>query len=61
MDTVLTLHIDRNIVENAEVYAKKTCKSVSQLVEEYLASISSNNEEFHYSQRGNSKKDNWDH
>jgi hypothetical protein len=37
----LTLNIDQNIVENVEIYAKYTQKSVSQLVEEYLLSISS--------------------
>ena len=40
MDTILTLNIDENIVENAEIYAKFTKKSVSQLVEDYLSSIS---------------------
>ena len=43
MDTVLTLNIDKNVVENAEIYAKSTEKSVSQLVEDYLSSISFNN------------------
>jgi hypothetical protein len=40
MDTVLTLNIDRNVAESAAVYAKRTRKTVSQLVEEYLSSIS---------------------
>jgi hypothetical protein len=40
MDTVLTLNIDQNVVENAKNYAKYAEKSVSQLVEEYLVSIS---------------------
>ena len=43
MDTVLTLNIDKNVVENAEIYAKSTEKSVSQLVEDYLSSISFKN------------------
>ena len=43
MDTILTLNIDRNVIENAEIYAKNTRKTVSQLVEEYLVTISSNN------------------
>ena len=41
MDTTLTLNIDQNVVENVEIYAKYTKKSISQLVEEYLLSISS--------------------
>ena len=43
MDTILTLNIAQNVVDNAEIYAKYTQKSVSQLVEEYLLSISSKN------------------
>jgi ethanolamine utilization protein EutA (predicted chaperonin) len=43
MDTILTLNIDQNVVENAEIYAKYTKKTVSQLVEEYLLTISTNN------------------
>jgi len=44
MDTVLTLNIDQNVVQNAENYANYSKKTVSQLVEEYLLSISSKNE-----------------
>jgi CTP:phosphocholine cytidylyltransferase-like protein len=43
MDTVLTLNIDQNIVQDAEIYAKYTQKTVSQLVEEYLLTISMKN------------------
>ncbi|HCC38280.1 MAG TPA: hypothetical protein DEQ14_12130 [Treponema sp.] len=43
MDTILTLNIDQDVVENAENYAKYAKKSVSQLVEEYLLLISSKN------------------
>ena len=43
MDAILTLNIDKNVFENAEMYAKQTKKTVSQLVEEYLFSISSIN------------------
>jgi ethanolamine utilization protein EutA (predicted chaperonin) len=39
MDTILTLNIDQDIVQNAEIYANNTKKTVSQLVEEYLSSI----------------------
>jgi hypothetical protein len=38
MDTTLTLSIDQNVINNAEIYAKK---SLSQLVEEYLSTIPS--------------------
>ena len=43
MDTILTLNIAQNVVDSAEIYAKYAQKSVSQLVEEYLVSISSEN------------------
>jgi hypothetical protein len=43
MYTKLTLNIDQNVVENAKIYAKNTKRSVSKLVEEYLASIAHNN------------------
>jgi len=41
MGTILTLNIDQNVVDKAEIYAKHSKKTVSQLVEEYLLSISS--------------------
>jgi ethanolamine utilization protein EutA (predicted chaperonin) len=40
---MLTLNIAQNVVDSAEIYAKYAQKSVSQLVEEYLVSISSEN------------------
>jgi len=43
LDTILTLNIAQNVVDNAEIYAKYAKKSLSQLVEEYLLSISSEN------------------
>jgi hypothetical protein len=43
LDTTLTLNIPQNVVDNAEIYAKYAQKSVSQLVEEYLLLISSEN------------------
>jgi hypothetical protein len=42
MYTKLTLNIDHEVIENAKTYAKNNKRSVSRLVEEYLASISSN-------------------
>jgi len=44
MDMVLTLNIDQNVVQNAEVYANYANRTVSQLVEEYLLSISKKRE-----------------
>ena len=41
MNTVLTLNIDQKIVEKAENYAKFSKKTVSQLVEDFLITISS--------------------
>jgi hypothetical protein len=40
MNTILTLNIDENVVEKAEIYAKNSKKTISQLIEEYLLSIS---------------------
>jgi hypothetical protein len=42
LDTTLTLNIAQNVVDSAEIYARHAQKSVSQLVEEYLFSISNN-------------------
>ena len=41
METILTLNIDQDVIKNVEIYAQYTQKSISQLVEEYLLSISS--------------------
>jgi hypothetical protein len=43
LDTTLTINIPQDVVNSAEIYAKYAQKSVSQLVEEYLLSISSEN------------------
>ncbi|MCL1993727.1 MAG: DUF6364 family protein [Spirochaetes bacterium] len=43
MGKTLTLNIDQTVFEKAEIYAKRTKKTVPQLVEEYLSSISSKN------------------
>jgi hypothetical protein len=36
MDTKLTLKLDREIIEQAKIYAKKQNTSLSQLIETYL-------------------------
>jgi hypothetical protein len=43
MYTKLTLNIDQDVIENAKIYAKNSKRSISKLVEEYLASISNKN------------------
>jgi len=40
MHTKLTVSVDKEVAEKAEIYAKSTKKSVSQLVENYLLLIS---------------------
>ncbi|HSF53729.1 MAG TPA: DUF6364 family protein [Algoriphagus sp.] len=42
MDTKLTLKLDRNIIERAKVYASDHQVSLSKLVENYLNSLTSN-------------------
>lgn len=41
MNTKLTLNIDESVIERAKIYARKRKRSVSKLVEDYLAGISS--------------------
>ena len=49
----LTLNIEQNVIENAKIYAKNQKRSVSKLVEEYLSTISSkNNENIEYNSLG---------
>jgi hypothetical protein len=53
MHTKLTLNIDQRVIENAKKYAKHQKLSVSELVEEYLSSISSpGNEKIEYNTLG---------
>lgn len=40
MSNKLTLHIESNIIEQAKAYAKLTGRSLSDIVEEYLKSLS---------------------
>ncbi|MBU3658880.1 MAG: hypothetical protein FGM14_03345 [Flavobacteriales bacterium] len=39
MSTKLTLTIDKSIIERAKFYAKQTGRSLSELIENYLADI----------------------
>ena len=39
MSTKLTLTIDKSIIERAKYYAKQTGRSLSELIENYLADI----------------------
>ena len=40
MPTKLTLSIDKSVIESAKIYAKSQGRSLSNLVEDYLKSIS---------------------
>lgn len=40
MQTKLTLTVDEEVIQNAKVYAKKQKRSLSNIVEEYLKSLS---------------------
>lgn len=42
MNTKLTLSIDKNVIMRAKNYAKNKNKSLSQIIEDYLKSISKN-------------------
>ena len=49
----LTLNIEQKTIENAKIYARNQKRSVSKLVEEYLSTISSrNNENMEYNSLG---------
>lgn len=39
MSTKLTLTIDKSVIEDAKVFAKKQGKSLSQIIENYLKSL----------------------
>lgn len=45
MNTKLTLNVDKDIIEEAKIYAKKHKVSLSGLIENYLASLSKKTEE----------------
>lgn len=42
MNTKLTLSIDKNVITRAKNYARNKNKSLSQIIEDYLKSISKN-------------------
>jgi hypothetical protein len=43
MTTKLTLTVEKAIIERAKVYAKKTGRSLSELIENYLENITQEN------------------
>jgi formiminotetrahydrofolate cyclodeaminase len=43
MTTKLTLTVEKSIIERAKIYAKNTGRSLSELVEKYLESITEDN------------------
>jgi hypothetical protein len=43
MNTKLTLSVDAAIIERAKAYAKKTGRSLSEIIENYLESITREN------------------
>ena len=43
MTTKLTLSVEEKVIERAKIYAKKTGRSLSEIVEVYLESITSEN------------------
>jgi len=40
MQTKLTLTVDQNVIESAKEYAKRNKRSLSNIIEEYLKSLS---------------------
>jgi hypothetical protein len=45
MNAKLTLSIEQDVIERAKKYAQSTRRSISALVEDYLSSISAENQE----------------
>ncbi len=43
MTTKLTLTVEKSIIERAKIYAKKTGRSLSELIENYLETITEDN------------------
>lgn len=46
MNTKLTLNLNKSIIENAKDYAKENRISLSKLIENYLHSLTKNEEKF---------------
>ena len=44
MTTKLTLTVEKSIIERAKIYAKNTGRSLSELVEKYLETITEEND-----------------
>ena len=44
MTTKLTLTVEKEIIDRAKVYAKNTGRSLSEIIENYLANITRDNE-----------------
>lgn len=51
MTTKLTLTVEKTVIEKAKAYAKKTGRSLSELVENYLEAITLNEKEENLSPR----------
>lgn len=51
MSSKLTLTVDKSIIERAKSYAKNTGRSLSELIENYLDSITKDNTESELSPR----------
>lgn len=45
MSTKLTLTVDENVIESAKEYAKKNKRSLSNIIEEYLKSLTDSKDE----------------
>ena len=44
MNTKLTLSLKKNVIEDAKLYAKKTGRSLSELVESYFKNLTEKSE-----------------
>jgi hypothetical protein len=51
MTTKLTLTVERSVIEKAKTYAKQTGRSLSEIIEAYLQSITAENENLQPSEK----------
>jgi hypothetical protein len=51
MRTKLTLKVERSVIEKAKTYAKQTGRSLSEIIEAYLQSITAENENLQPSEK----------